>query len=45
MARPQSGDAYRDFIDLQMREVKARKSFDEFGIWKHWMEKELADAI
>ena len=44
MARAQSGGPYRDFIDLQMREVKARKSFDEAGIWKHWMEKELAEA-
>jgi hypothetical protein len=44
MTRTVCSAAYRDFIDAQMAEVQPRKAYEEAAIWKHLMEKELAQV-
>jgi hypothetical protein len=36
--------AYRAFVDALIQEIKPRKGFDEYEVWKSMMAKELADA-
>lgn len=44
LTRNQTTGPFRDFVDSQMHDVKPLATYDEAGIWKHLMQKELQAA-